>query len=251
MKVTTVVKWLVSVMVMAMLAVVALAGASNAAVTMCQQYARAAVTSYGVTYNIQNDNFGGHPECLTLYGNSPAFRVASSFWITKLGNVQAFPDITTVKSSLPMQIWALRNTAKVSWSYTTNHAPGAWNAAIEMWTNTQRTVVSHPNGAEIMIWLNKTSNIYKTTPKKIVRIDGVKWYLTTWRVNSAVPWNYVQFRRVHPIATVKALPLAPFFWATEKAGLLSNQWYLESIGAGFEIWNGGRGLSTTSFRATV
>ena len=234
------------------LAAPAIAAPGRIPASICSTHEQSVqVTSYGVTYNVTTGNYGGHHECIALYGNRPAFKVTSSFWVPKVGGVQGYPSVGTAKSTLPKRIWALGNTAKVTWSYATNHAPGAWNASIETWISTKPKVIGHPDGAEMMIWLNKTPNIAKTVPKRIVHIAGTAWYLASWRTGSSIKWNYVQFRRVHPITHVKALPLAPFFWAAEKAGLLSNQWYLQSVGAGFEIWNGGRGLSTSWFRATV
>jgi hypothetical protein len=47
------------------------------------------------------------------------------------------------------------------------------------------------------------------------------------------------------------LRLAPFFQLLENAHLLDSRWYLWNVSAGFEIWRGGRNLSTTRFWTRV
>jgi Glycosyl hydrolase family 12 len=259
---------LVSVISAGALVTPAIASPALASASICDQiaepavvsplYAQATVVSYGLTYEIETGNFGGHPECLALYGNRPAFRVASSF-TAPIGHVQAYPNIglgcsyfghCTPRSPFPIKLSALRNP-RASFSYVTNHAPGGWNASIEMWTNIQRSEASHANGTEIMIWLARQNIFTSTRGLKILHIDGADWYLQTWRAGRGTPvqWNYVHFLRAHPVGYVKALPLAPFYQALERLHLLSSQWYLESMQAGFEIYSGGQGLTTTWFRA--
>ena len=62
-------------------------------------------------------------------------------------------------------------------------------------------------------------------------------------------WNYVQFRRVHPVTGVRRLKLLPFVAHAEKRRLIEPRWWLENIEAGFELWQGGRGLATNWFWA--
>lgn len=240
-----------------MMAVAGLSPASAAADPACPQQI-SSVVSYGLTYRIETGNFGRLPECLTFYGNRTAFRIASSF-TAPAGGVKAYSSVglgcsyygrCTVGSPLPIRISALKYP-RASFSYAVNKAPGRWNASIEMWTNRQRSIASHPNGAEIMIWLDRHS-IYKSTRGlKIMRINGTSWYLQKWHAGkgSPVEWDYVHFLRVHPVTHVTNLRLAPFYRAAEQLGLLKKGWYLESMQGGFEIYSQGQGLAVTRFRA--
>jgi len=104
-------------------------------------------------------------------------------------------------------------------------------------------------GAELMIWLGaRRIKVPARTP--VVRIDHTRWYLLHWRAcHRGDCWNYVQFRRVRPVLGVRHLALLPFIRRAEKRGWISPRWWLENIEAGFELWQGGRGLATNWFWA--
>jgi len=52
---------------------------------------------------------------------------------------------------------------------------------------------------------------------------------------------------VHRTWHVNNLRLYPFVRRIERLGLVRPGWWMENIEAGFEIWNGGRGLATTKY----
>jgi hypothetical protein len=142
--------------------------------------------------------------------------------------------------------------------------PGTYNTAYDLWFGKQSMTQGHADGAELMVWLNHRGGcciLRRNAP--IVRINGVQYYFQFWHPSDpqfpGVSWNYIQFRRVVQTTHVTNLNLKPFIQYAEQAhraqgqpnALISRRWWLESLEGGFEIWNGGVGLRTTSFAAGV
>ncbi len=101
------------------------------------------------------------------------------------------------------------------------------------------------DGAELMIWINRHGtccHLIQHAP--IVRLAGHRYYLMHWRPCSRkwhICFNYIQFRLVRPTWRVDNLRLAPFVRKAEQLKLVRPWWFLENVGAGFEIWKGGKG----------
>src|SRR6266567_2703673 len=86
----------------------------------------------------------------------------------------------------------------------------------------------------------------------IVWVDGVRWYLSHWKARARhgrKSWNYIQFRRVHPVWGVRNLRLNPFIHRAERSRLVRRWWWLLNIEAGFEVHSGGKGLAGRKFWA--
>lgn len=206
-----------------------------------------------MAFIIRNDNFGGRPECLSV-GSGPNFLVSRQSVRYRHREPVAFPDVfmgcawgvCTAGSQLPARVSALRDAA-TSW-HTSLHATGTWNAAYDIWFSKRDVTTSQADGAELMIWLSTRG---MGAPRaRILRIGRTRWYLFHWIAShNGASWNYIQFRRVRPVAGVTDLKLAPFIGAAERLGWISPSWWLLNIEAGFEVWNGGQGLATTSFWA--
>jgi hypothetical protein len=175
--------------------------------------------------------------------------------------VTTFPDIyrgciwnmCTPHTRIPIQT----NRIHHIWTrwHTVERATGTWNAAYELWFGKHRQTQGHADGAELMVWLNRHGAccvLHRHAP--IVRIDGYKFYVQKWRAYDPdfdLRWNYIQFRMVHPRWKVDHLDLKPFIRYSERHNWVRPTWWLENVGAGFEIWHGGVGLRTTQFEATV
>ncbi len=142
--------------------------------------------------------------------------------------------------------------------------PGMYNTGYDLWFGKHRMTQGHADGAELMVWLNHRGGcciLRRHAP--IVRINGVRYYFQYWHPSDpdypGISWNYIQFRRVVQTTRVVNLNLKPFIQYAEQAhrhqgqpkSLISPRWWLENLGGGFEIWNGGLGLRTTSFSARV
>ena len=233
----------------------AAAAASAGSITACQRYAQNSVTSGKYVYDIWTDAFGGNPECLTESVTLPAFTISSSFTKTPVRGVQAYPHIS-VSNFRPTELSKVGGEA-TTWSTTQQTTDGrtavdAWAADTDDWITRTRTATT-PR-AELLIWLNRKgpAGFYKTpVHNPVYRIDGANWYLVTWAPSGKRTWTYIQFRRVRPATSARAMAMAPFIRAAEKAGLLKPWWWQQSIEAGFEIWSGGRGLAVRSFSASL
>jgi hypothetical protein len=205
-------------------------------------------------YEVNNNNFIGKPECLTGENGVAAFTVKSSGASSTTPGSDAFPNIFTgcswgicsPDSWLPARLSAVGNP--VTTFAGTEKASGTWGAGYDMFFD-QRPVRTGQGQVEAMIWLN-SRNAYDPAGKgwPVVTIDGTQWYAMTWETGSAKErWRYVQFRRKTATASVRDMPLGPFYAYLEKQGWVTPDWYLLNVEAGFEIWNGGTGLAVNQF----
>jgi hypothetical protein len=201
-----------------------------------------------------------HPDvdkqCLTTPpSRRPAFRVSRSTAHLPDGKVSAFPEIftgclwnrCTQDTRFPKQVFSLRYSAQTTWE-TRLRSGGLWNAAYDIWVFRHRHTTGQARGAELMIWL-KTHGMGKPQGWPIYTIDGRRWWLEHWVTTDGKGnfWNYLQFRRVHPVNHVHNLKLKPFFKVAEQRGLIKPRWWIEDVAAGFEIWSGGQNLRTRWF----
>jgi Glycosyl hydrolase family 12 len=204
---------------------------------------------------IKNDNFGGTAECLLNKNQGTNYQVVSSAAASKTNAVMAFPEIYTGCSwgicspgtTLPLPL-SEAGQPEVSWD-TVQRAPGRWDAALDIWFNPVPIMTGQATGAEMMIWLNAQRYPVPRHTRK-VWVDGQQWYLQRWTArHHGTHWHYIQFRRVHPTWRVDQLRLMPFIHLAESVRWIKPEWWLLNIEAGFEIWQGGTGLATRSFRA--
>jgi Glycosyl hydrolase family 12 len=233
------------------------ASRASDAFLLCRHDASVRVHGHGRTYLVNNNNFMDLAECLSGSAHAPAFRVARSRATSTGPDSDAFPDIYTGCSwgrcspgaKLPARVSDLGDPA-TTWD-TTENAGGLWAATYDMWFD-QRPIRTGQANAEMMIWLN-VRGLYNPAGMgwPVVRIDGALWYVLTWITgNGHQQWRYVQFRKYTPRWNVTGLSLKPFYQYMENQGWITPSWYALNVEAGFEIWNGGTGLSTTAFSET-
>ncbi|HLH59948.1 MAG TPA: hypothetical protein VKV33_12445 [Streptosporangiaceae bacterium] len=133
---------------------------------------------------------------------------------------------------------------------TAGHPAGLYNAAYDIWFELKPYLNGQPHGAEIMIWPRETPGIGTTRGYPEVRVDGALYWFIHWRArNSRGSWNYIQFRKVSQVNDLRGLHVNDFIKVAEAHRLLSANWYLQNITAGFEIWTGGKGLQMSNFWA--
>jgi hypothetical protein len=234
-----------------------LGGAAGCASTPagCGQYWQSAAGQYV----IENNNFGGRPECVAHAGGS-GFRVTRSAAHARLGIGQpgAYPEIyagyhwgTQAGNAFPAQINSL-SYARSSWSVAVFRArpDSAYDAAYDLWVNRGRQVAAsgQPDGAEVMIWLTEQAVPLPGPGTPTVKVDGSDYYrIELARREHGVSWPLTIYRRVTPVTSVRDLSLLGFVADAAAQHRLSMSWYLESVEAGFEIWRGGAGLDSKSF----
>jgi hypothetical protein len=234
------------------------AEATNKSADLCAKDEHEAVTNHRGSYVIRNDNFAGKAECLQVKSYGPGFKIVSSGAnLTLRTGSAAFPDVfegsswgvSSAASGLPKRVSALGSPET---NFYTSHRDvrGVWATAYDIWFGPKPVKTGQVNGAEVMLWLNTRGFPSDAGVWPVYTIDGRKWYLERWRAKGqGTSWNYLQFRLVHQANSVVRLKLAPFLQVAERLGKLKKSWYMENIEAGFEIWSGGKGLSSSYFWA--
>ncbi len=202
-------------------------------------------------YVIRNDYWNKAALCIHTVPGHTGFTVVKD--VTTGWNI-AYPMILTgcswgicsPHSKLPARVSSLRNpTTSLN---VTAHAGGEWNASYDIWFAKHPIRTGMPDGAEIMIWLNRRATPLASSFQYVV-FRGTPFWFTSWQAHhGGKTWHYLQFRLVHPSGYVN-LHLADFTHFAEVKGMLSSRWYMLNIEAGFELWHGGVGLSVNGFNA--
>ncbi len=254
-------KAIVSLVVLAILiaglATINAQSASASTHRLCQRGQHIEVSSHGGRkFSLRNDFWGTRRFCLKNINRRPNFKVTRVGRNLLSGAVMSYPyvftgcswSICTRDSGLPARASSLRHP-RATW-HTSEHAKGRWNASFDLWFGKHRMTTGQATGAELMIWLN--GRRLPLDSRHIVWVDGVRWYLSHWKARARhgrKSWNYIQFRRVHPVWGVRNLRLNPFIHRAERSRLVRRWWWLLNIEAGFEVHSGGKGLAGRKFWA--
>ena len=212
------------------------------------------------TYHVQNNEFNSSAtECINVNGTS--FTVTQS-GISNATNAGpgAYPSIyigchwgsCTSNSNLPIQVSAMSD-ARSEWN-TTQPSPGTYDVAYDIWFNTTPTTSGQPDGAEVMIWLNYRGSIqpFGSQVATGVSLGGVSYNVWEGReTNGTTSWNVITYLAQTTALSASNLDIKAFTSDAVTRGYINSAWYLIAIEAGFELWQGGAGLATNSFSATV
>jgi cellulose 1,4-beta-cellobiosidase len=121
--------------------------------------------------------------------------------------------------------------------------------AYDIWFNRAPATGGQPDGAELMIWLNRHGPVYPAGSQVAsdVSIDGRSYhvYLRQWH------WNTITYLMATGATAVRHLDLQPLVAYAVGHGYIQPSWYLIGVEAGFELWRGGTGLATDSFSVKV
>lgn len=219
---------------------------------ICQGLVRADDNRYAVMSNVWGAE---STQCLDVDLGTGAFRVLRSDHDNG-ANVAAYPAVyagchwgdCTAGSQLPAEVSQLR-TATSSWSFSSNNAPGVWNAAYDLWFHTTEDANRSPDGAELMIWLDHTADALPkgTMVARAVPIAGASWdvFYADWN------WNHIVYVRTSPTSSVRDLDLRAFTADAVNRGYIRDWWYLSGVEAGFELWRDGDGLASHGFSTSI
>lgn len=223
-------------------------------------------------YTVQNDEWNSSAfECINVNTAATSFTVAQSnlsHLTTSDGNPDhpsGYPSIykgchwttanCTQNSGLPLQISNI-SAATSNWSpQLSQTSTDKFDVAYDIWFNKEQSMPTQPDGAELMIWLNSQNGPHPAGMQvaSSVNIGGATfdvWFgVTGWNVVS-----YVLTGSGTPAisqAGTTNLDIWPFISDAMSRGYIQSAWWLMSIEAGFEIWDGGQGLTTNSFSASV
>jgi hypothetical protein len=230
------------------LAVVAAAPA-QADTLICEQFGSTTIQG---RYVVQNNRWGSTAQqCINV--------TATGFSITAQGGSAptngaplSYPSVfvgchytnCSPGTNLPIQVSQI-SSATSSISYT--YVGGTYNASYDIWLDpTPRT---DGNAAmEIMIWFNRQGSIQPIGgPVGNTTIGGRSWQV--WQGSNGAN-NVISYVAPSPIASWD-FSVLDFVNDVRNRGAITNAWYLTSIQAGFEPWNGGVGLAVNSFSASV
>jgi glycosyl hydrolase family 12 len=214
----------------------------------------------GGAYTLQNNEWGSNaPECITTDRNA-GFTVAnSSIANATHGAPGGYPSLykgchwgaCTSNSGLPIQVSGIRaGTVTTSWRTTQPGGSNVYNVAYDIWFNQIPTTSSHPNGAELMIWLNRNGPVHPAGSQVAsnVSIGGRSYDAWGGRMGG---WKAISYTMTSGTTSVSNLDLQPLVADAVSRGYIQNSWYLIDVEAGFEIWQGGTGLATNSFSVRV
>ena len=212
----------------------------------------------GGTYTVMNNEWHSNAnQCITTDGTA-SFTVTNSAIANSLhGAPGGYPLIyrgchwgaCTPDSGLPIRVSSIRaGTVVTSWRTTQPGGSNRYNVTYDIWFNRTPTTSGQPDGAELMIWLNRHGPI-PAGPLVAggVSIDGRSYdvYLHQGR------WNLITYLMTTGATSVRQLDLWPLVADSVSRGYIQPSWYLISVESGFELWRGGTGLATNSFSVKV
>ncbi|WP_437587198.1 GH12 family glycosyl hydrolase domain-containing protein [Sorangium sp. So ce1000] len=178
-------------------------------------------------------------------------------WVTTSGMPAGYPAIyqgchygTCSGGGYPRSVGAI-TSAVSNWQIDGLSSSGAWNASYDIWFNkSYNPSQGYPDGLEVMIWQAYQGGV-QPAGSKVASV--IKWNGRTYDkwVGSVNGTKVVSYVRTAGGVSHTSFDLMPFLRDCQRWDGLQASWYLQSIQAGFEIWQGGQGLTTSEFDVTV
>lgn len=188
---------------------------------------------------------------LCLRGKPSGFTVTSSaLKAARLKDPQlgpgAYANISTQPDAAPLPI-AVGNLryAISSWK-TTQTAAGSYDASYDLWYSSHANTCSFTDSAELMVWLrgqNETPTGYESSSQ--LTVGGAPYRI--YEVPKQGAHTLIIYAAVNPSTSVTDLDLRAFTRDAVARGYVPADSYFCAAQAGFEIWEGGTGLSTDYF----
>ena len=125
---------------------------------------------------------------------------------------------------------------------------GTWNASYDIWLDPTARRDGANTGLEIMIWLN-----WSGTPQPIgsfsttVTLAGTQWEVWLSNGNQNGTSRTITYRRAQRDTSLSNFDAMVFVNDSIARGVVQRSWWITSVQAGFEIWNGGTGLLINRF----
>ncbi|MZF84167.1 cellulose binding domain-containing protein [Streptomyces sp. SID5643] len=231
-------------------ALVAVAPATQADTTICQQFGSTVIQG---RYVVQNNRWGtSATQCVTA--TDTGFRVTQADGsVPTNGAPKSYPSVyngchytnCSPGTNLPARINGISSApSSISYGFV---GDAVYNASYDIWLDpTPRT--DGVNRTEIMIWFNKVGSIQPIgSPSGTASVGGRSWQVWTGNNGSN---DVISF--VAPSAISGwSFDVMDFVRQTVSRGMAQNDWYLTSVQAGFEPWQNGAGLAVNSFSSTV
>ncbi|MDG4779450.1 cellulose binding domain-containing protein [Micromonospora sp. WMMD961] len=232
------------------LVAVALGGTASADTLICEQYGSTTIQG---RYVVQNNRWGTTAQqCINVTNNGFEITTLNGSSPTN-GAPTAYPSVffgchytnCSPGTNLPIQVSQISSaTSSISYRYVSG---ATYNASYDIWLDPspKRDGV---NQMEIMIWLNRQGPIQPIgSVVGTTNLAGRTWEV--WRGSNGSN-NVISYVAPSAISSLN-FSVLDFINDTRNRGAITNSWYLTSIQAGFEPWQGGVGLAVTSFSANV
>jgi hypothetical protein len=245
----TTIRAMLAACLLAASAVVVTAGPAQADVTICDQYGSTTIQG---RYVVQNNRWGtSATQCINV--TSTGFRITTQQGSAPTnGAPVSYPSVylgchygnCSPGSPLPKQVSRTRSATS---SITYQYVGGTYDAAYDIWLDpTPKT--NGVNQMEIMIWFNRQGSIQPIgSVVGNTNIGGRTWQV--WRGSNGSN-NVISYVAPSPVSSW-SFSVLDFVNDTIARGAINSSWYLTSIQAGFEPWNGGVGLAVNNFNAAV
>ena len=223
---------------------------AQADTTLCEPYG---TTTIQGRYVVQNNRWGSSsPQCVTA--TDTGFRLTQADGsVPTNGAPKSYPSVfngchytnCSPGTKLPARISGISSApSSISYGYV---GGAVYNASYDIWLDpTPRT--DGVNRTEIMIWFNKVGPIQPIGSQVGTATVGGR----TWQVWSGGNGSNDVLSFVAPSAIESwSFDVMDFARQAISRGLASDDWYLTSVQAGFEPWQGGARLAGTSLSSAV
>ncbi|GAB3954870.1 cellulose binding domain-containing protein [Micromonospora vulcania] len=219
------------------LVAVALGGSASADTQICEQYGSTVIQS---RYVVQNNRWGtSAQQCINVTGTGFEITTQNGSNPTN-GAPTAYPSVffgchytnCSPGTNLPIQVSQISSaTSSISYRYVSG---ATYNASYDIWLDpTPRR--DGVNQMEIMIWLNRQGSIQPIgSPVGTTTLAGRTWEV--WRGSNGAN-NVISYVAPSPIPSLN-FSVLDFIADVRSRGAITNSWYLTSIQAGFEPWQG-------------
>jgi len=239
------------------------AGPSSAATaaTLCGQAGWPETAVDGGAYVVQNDEWNSTAaECITTDGHAQFTVASSAIRKPASGDPGGYPSIysgcsagvCTTGNKLPIRVSRLKPGMITSSWVTTQPPAGAYYVAYDIWFNRQPATSGAPDGGELMIWLaHRGGSEIAPAGAPVAHLVIGGYAFTVWLWSGAAGQRRIAYVMDHPVRSVRGLDISGVAADAARRGYLSPASYLLNVQAGFELWQGGRGLGTESFVLSV
>jgi hypothetical protein len=247
---------------------IAVPSASAAGGQSCTGGGTPVIATANPFYNVENTNSPGGSACVTVSASAEAFHVDSTSWDPSAPGADTtdpyigFKAIYTGcknKACLEPEYPALAGSVvsePTSWTFSSNFSQisGQFDAIYDAFFNTTPTQQYLPTGGELEVFLNYTSqeSALGGTQLPDLTVAGQTYHVwSVVKTAGARTWTRIAFQRTstNKTTSVSNLDMATFIKAAIADGAINPSWYQQDLEAGFEIWQGGVGLSTSAFSA--
>ncbi|PJE99630.1 glycosyl hydrolase family 5 [Streptomyces carminius] len=231
----------------------ALAGTASSARADEQICDRYGTTTVQGRYVVQNNRWGtSATQCINV--TDSGFRITQADGsVPTNGAPKSYPSIyvgchytnCSPGTNLPARVDSIGSAPTgISYNYVSN---AVYNASYDIWLDPEPRT-NGVNRTEIMIWLNRVGPIQPIGSQSgTANVGGRTWEVWT---GSNGANNVISFVAPSAIASLN-FDVMDFVDETVNRGMAQRSWYLTSIQAGFEPWEGGAGLGVNSFSAAV